>query len=513
MALRLSSEASASRSPQPGGFSERARARLTAGDFDSYRSLWDEAARIEDRDARYRSRLQLLEAGFGAADGTSPLQVARVLLAVAQSAIAALEDEAREPVLLNHAGVALYELGAGDPAARLFKAALRLDPNMPHTEANLKEAERRRGRNLPLPKPIEVALPALGKRAGRCADAAQPAQGLTMSLCMIVKDEEEMLPRCLEAAKPAVDEIIVVDTGSSDRPIEIAREFGARVIEHPWSGDFAEARNLSVDAANGDWILWLDADEVLVAEDADKLRELTGRVWREAFFLVETNFTGELGDGNAATHSALRVFRNRPGRRFEGRVHEQIGHTLPSTTERIESTSIRIEHYGYLGAVRDSREKSRRNIELLERQAAEGETSSFHSFNLGSEYLVTGEMDKALKNFEAAWAAISQSEVKRLGFVPSLVNRMVKARRATGDRAGARRMTEEGLDLFPGYTDLVLEQANIAREEGNLQGARELLERCIEMGDAPSRYSPMVGAGSFVALCALADLQRNLGDL
>ena len=147
---------------------------------------------------------------------------------------------------------------------------------------------------------------------------------------MIVRDEEEMLPRCLAAVRDAVDEIIVVDTGSTDRTIEIARSFGAKVIEREWTGSFADARNASFDAATGDWVMFLDADEVLVADDAQRLREILGRTWREAFYLVETNFTGELGDGTAVTHNAMRVFRNRPEYRFEGRIHEQIAHNLPS---------------------------------------------------------------------------------------------------------------------------------------------------------------------------------------
>ncbi len=81
---------------------------------------------------------------------------------------------------------------------------------------------------------------------------------------MIVRDEEEMLPRCLAAVADAVDEIIIVDTGSVDRTIEIARSFGAQVIEREWTGSFSDARNASFDAATGDWILYLDADEVLV---------------------------------------------------------------------------------------------------------------------------------------------------------------------------------------------------------------------------------------------------------
>ena len=94
-----------------------------------------------------------------------------------------------------------------------------------------------------------------------------------------------MLPRCLGAIAPVVDEIIVVDTGSRDATIEIARSFGARVIEHEWTDSFADARNISFDAATGDWVMYLDADEVLVSEDAERLRALTGHTWREAFYL------------------------------------------------------------------------------------------------------------------------------------------------------------------------------------------------------------------------------------
>src|SRR5208282_3111470 len=145
-----------------------------------------------------------------------------------------------------------------------------------------------------------------------------------------------------------------------------ARSFGATVIEREWTGSFADARNVSFDAATGDWILYLDADEVLVKEDAPLLRSLTGRTWREAFYLSETNYTGELDAGSAVTHNALRIFRNRPEYRFEGRLHEQIAQRLPGyLPERLEATAVRVEHYGYLGAVRDSKGKSARNIELL----------------------------------------------------------------------------------------------------------------------------------------------------
>ena len=90
----------------------------------------------------------------------------------------------------------------------------------------------------------------------------------TLSLCMIVKNEEANLGRCLESVKGVADEIIIVDTGSTDRTVEIARQHGAKIVSHQWDDDFAVARNVSLRAATSDWILVLDADEALDEEDA-----------------------------------------------------------------------------------------------------------------------------------------------------------------------------------------------------------------------------------------------------
>ncbi|MBS1894316.1 MAG: glycosyltransferase [Actinobacteria bacterium] len=327
---------------------------------------------------------------------------------------------------------------------------------------------------------------------------------------MIVRDEEEMLPRSLAAVADAVDEIVVVDTGSRDRTVEIARSFGATVVEREWTGSFAAARNASIEAATGDWLLFLDADEVLDPADAPLLRELTGRTWREAFYLIETNHTGELGDGTAVTHNALRLFRNRPEYRFEGRVHEQIAQNLPSgLPERIEPTAVRVDHYGYLGAVRDAKEKSRRNIELLRSQLAEAGASPFFHFNLGSELAAAGDAAGALEQFERAWALLAEDPARsERPFTPSLTVRSVKALRFGGRFAEAEARALEGLELFPDLTDLVFERAQIAAAEGDVGRAATLLEECLERGDAPSRYSPTVGSGSFLALARLAELER-----
>jgi tetratricopeptide (TPR) repeat protein len=343
-------------------------------------------------------------------------------------------------------------------------------------EGNLREIARRRrtGATVPVSPAVKAALQPIVARAGRAAASARRVEGQTLSLCMIVKDEEEMLPRTLEAVAPAVDEIVVVDTGSRDRTVEIAESFGAKVLHHEWTGDFAAARNVSLEAATGDWIVWLDADEVLVAEDAPALRALTGQTWREAFYLVETNFTGDVEDGTAVTHNALRVFRNRPEYRFSGRLHEQFAHNLPGyLPERVGHTQVRVEHYGYLGVVRDKKDKARRNLELLERQSAEGLDTAYHKFNVGSEYLALGEYEKACDHLVRAWREM-EGEPRRgsYPYMPSLASRVVIALRECGRAEEAHRQADAGLEVFPGFTDLVFHQAHIAKERGDVAEAR-----------------------------------------
>lgn len=487
---------------------------LRGGRLSDYRRLFGEAARIEDAHRRYWVQRELVAQGLAAVSRAPARLAAQMLHATAAGALDALEDQPAEPLLLNYAGVALYELWSLDAAQSLFGAALRLDPQLLQVEGNLRELEQRRRQSGAAEAQRPASLAELAARARAVADRAQPAKGLTLSLCMIVRDEHDMLPRCLQAIAGAVDEIVIVDTGSRDDTVEIARSFGARVIEREWTGSFADARNVSFDAASGDWIVYLDADEVLIEQDADALRELTGRTWREAFYLSETNYTGELEMGSAVTHNALRVFRNREDYRFRGRLHEQIAGTLPGyLPERIESTSVRIEHYGYLSAVHHSREKSKRNIELLRLQQQDGEETPFLRFNLGSEHVAAGEPQQAVREFERAWQLLEgYPDRDSFQFAPALAKRLTQALRSCGRPREAIQFAQIALPRFPGFTDLVLEQAGAHADLGEAEQAAALCERCLEMGDAPRRYTATVGAGSYLPRLQLADLRLALGD-
>ncbi len=496
--------------------SARAQRLLAAGELDGYLWLFDEIDSIADPHRRYQAGLGLIERGFAASGDAPRARVGGLFSAIAAGAVELLDQQPSEPKLLNYAGVAFYELWSLDAARALFKAAKRLDPRSEQVDGNLAAlaGRRRTLRSADRIAPEQPALVELASRGLDIAKRARPATGMRLSLCMIVRDEQEMLPRCLASVADAVDEMVIVDTGSTDATVEIARSFGARVLFHEWTGSFAQARNVSFDAAEGDWLLCLDADEVLVEEDAPLLRALTGRTWREAFYLSETNYTGDLEDGTAVTHNALRVFRNRPEYRFEGRLHEQIAHCLPGyLPERVEASGVRIEHYGYLGAVRDSREKSRRNIELLRLQQAESPPTPFLHYNLGSEYAAANEAQAALAEFERAWKLLqSLPDRDSYQFAPALMSRMVKALRACGRPTDAIARAEEGLLRFQGFTDLVLEQAIAAIALEQNERAIELLERCIEMGDAPRRYTATQGSGSYLPRLKLAELRQAAGD-
>jgi glycosyltransferase involved in cell wall biosynthesis len=483
----------------------RAAPLLAQGDTVAYLALFKEASAFGHELRRYYAHRVLLEQGFAALAKLNDRSAVTTLLAMAHGIVAILQADPSQPVMLNYGGVIFYELWSLNAAQSLFDAAARLDPALPHLERNIQSLRERQRARRQGQKPLHPALMAVSRRALALAAKAKPATGQRLSLCMIVKDEEDMLPRCLEAIAPVVDEMIIVDTGSTDATVEIARSFGATVIERGWTGDFSEARNVSLDAATGDWFMYLDADEVLVAEDVDKLRELLSQPWYEAFFFNETNFTGHEEHGSAVVHTAMRLMRNRPEYRFHGRLHEQIAGNLPSfATEKLGSSQVRVNHYGYLGVVRDAKAKSERNIELLLKQREEQPDSAFLRYNLGAEYLVTGETERAIEEFEISWRLVTDGEIMRGSFVPSLAWRLLKAQRIAGRHEESLTRAEEFLERFPGFTDLVFEQGHAALALGREDEAYAYFEKCIEMGDAPSRYTAQVGAGTFLPRTILA---------
>ncbi|MEI6154990.1 MAG: glycosyltransferase, partial [Deltaproteobacteria bacterium] len=183
-----------------------------------------------------------------------------------------------------------------------------------------------------------------------------------ISLSMIVKNESECLERCLESVLPLVDEMVIVDTGSTDGTPDIARQCGAHVYSFPWNDDFSAARNFALSKVKGEWTLVMDADEVIAQRDIDKIKALLGSGRADAYRLVLRNYVADANYANTQPNPKdyqegngypafipvplIRIFRTGPDIRFEGCVHETLDSSLVRAGKRVADSGIPIHHYG-----------------------------------------------------------------------------------------------------------------------------------------------------------------------
>lgn len=222
----------------------------------------------------------------------------------------------------------------------------------------------------------------------------------SLSLCMIVKNEEAYLQECLESVEDVVDEIIVVDTGSTDRTVEIAQRFNAEVHHIPWEDDFAAARNESIKHANGDWILQLDADERLAPASKEELLSwLENRSKMCASVLIDSPKT-ENNKGHISR--AHRLFRNLPGIQYSGRIHEQISPSIWKLKGEEGFSNIKVVHLGYNKTKDVMLEKSERNYRLLKRQIAEEPNNAYYHFTLAQNLILRKDYEEALISLNTA---------------------------------------------------------------------------------------------------------------
>lgn len=185
-----------------------------------------------------------------------------------------------------------------------------------------------------------------------------------LSLCMIVKNEAQNLPHCLNDIQSVVDEIIVVDTGSSDNTVEIAKASGAQVYRYGWQNDFSAARNASIEHAAGDYILWLDADDRISPDTRNKLLDLKKGLSFNFFQAYALKVVCKNSLGESAHYYQIRIFPNNEKIRFKGAVHEQVLTSIRNSRIQVIQKEIEIEHTGY-DRPEDSVNKAERNLSIL----------------------------------------------------------------------------------------------------------------------------------------------------
>lgn len=210
-----------------------------------------------------------------------------------------------------------------------------------------------------------------------------------LSLSMIVKDEEKRLPTCLQSVEGIVDEIVIVDTGSRDQTVAIAKKYGAKVYSFPWIDDFAAARNEGLKHCNGEWIVYLDADETIASPSKESLRSLLASQEDSVGGIVCTIVSKHRQSNSTGTEihkgGYPRIFKNLgyPTIQFSGRVHEQITPAIFRAGKTLVHSTIEINHSGYDQSQVVMQQKITRNYTLLLQHVREEPNNAYAWFQLG----------------------------------------------------------------------------------------------------------------------------------
>ena len=315
-----------------------------------------------------------------------------------------------------------------------------------------------------------------GVRVDRLDGVAGDAR---VSLTMIVRNEEENLPHCLESARDLFDEIVIVDTGSTDRTPEIAREFGARVFDFVWVDDFAAARNAALARAKGDFAFWLDADDVIDPPERAKLERLLAglRVDDPAGYVVRCACDPEPdGTGGQTVVDHIRLFPVREDVRWTYRVHEQILPSLRCVNVPVRWTDVTVRHTGYTDPALRER-KLQRDAKILENELAERPDDPFVLFNLGSIAVERQDWPTALEHLRRSLRGSAPTD----SITRKLFALIARCHQMLGDLPGALAVCGEGLSFDADDAELLFRKAVAHRKCGEPREAETCWRRILTL--------------------------------
>jgi hypothetical protein len=327
---------------------------------------------------------------------------------------------------------------------------------------------------------------------------------------MIVKNEAENLPACLESVAGVFDEIVVVDTGSTDDTVSIAERLGAKLFHFPWIKHFAAARNESLRHATGDWVFWMDADDRLDAENRGRMERLLAALPTEPVAYVVKCLCVPRDDAAEPTVvDHVRLFPNLPGLAWEHRIHEQILQSLKR--HGVTATpwcDVVVHHVGYQDpAVRQ--QKLQRDLDILQMEYGEQPDHPFTLFNLGMTYRELGKIAQALDFYRRSL----RGSVVTDSIVRKLYASIAQCERDLGRPADALRTCREGRIYYPEDAELLLQECRTLEALGDLPAAIHCLERLIAGRDREHFASVVPGLRGHLARHELALLCFRAGRL
>ena len=338
-----------------------------------------------------------------------------------------------------------------------------------------------------------------------------------LSLCMIARDEERFLGRCLESAAPIADEIIVVDTGSTDRTVEIAESFGAKVIRFEWCDDFAAARNVALRAATGDWILSLDADEALRPDQHEILRKDIEDPGISGYHL---RFKNHHTHAKTAGVVMIRLFRKLDGVHWENRIHEQMTTSLMKSGSasglQLSISDVTVDHYGYLDEVMESRNKNERNDRLFKAHLAEKPDDIYMLYKYG-DFLrrTTNRWRESLSYLRRAFdmvCAMPPCHRVELPYAAEIAALAALEYRRADNAVEADLIVQTALRDFVCTPNLHYLAAGLAVLRGAPDEAIGHYQRCIAFRDQVLVVPIQEGITSYVSITGIAQAYMQKGQ-
>ncbi len=306
----------------------------------------------------------------------------------------------------------------------------------------------------------------------------------TLSVCMIAKNEEKNLGDCLETIKRFADQVVVVDTGSTDRTVEIAQKYGAHIIRSDWRGDFSYSRNLSLDSADSQWILWLDADDRVPPSEAEKFMNLKTAPPDRAFYLRIRNV---LPGGFGEQWYQLRMFPNHPEIRFERKVHEQVAFAIQRLKMPVYREEVRIDHVGYENPEL-KREKALRNREILLADFPKYPQDPAYVSSIGDSYFLTEDFATAIQWYQKV-LEIPNAERKQPDIFRQMPTSIALSYQRMGDWEKASQWIEKAIQASPQKIDSLFLAAELREKMGDLPGAAALYENISKIQPSHTTYA------------------------
>lgn len=305
---------------------------------------------------------------------------------------------------------------------------------------------------------------------------------LDLTVCIIAKDEEDQLPRCISSVKSVAGQIVVVDTGSSDRTAAVAAEHGAQVRHFQWNDDFSAARNFALGYVGTKWVLQLDADEELRRGDLAGLPGLLEHPQYNAYSFKIMNLANSENLEGAQGSRAIRLFRTSQFR-YQGIIHERPEPRSKRIQQVSAYTGMQIIHWGYIGE--NDQAKSLRNCRLLEKALESKEDDHMLHYYIGIEYMKLGRYQDAI---DALRRAVKLCPTEEHGHRALYALRIGESLAQLGRRAQALRHTEKVLESFSDYPDLLYLAGDLNYQDKNWKRALTWFQRCAKIPEVSPDY-------------------------